>query len=210
MGNNPFLEIDRKMLGDIHTSSEPMDNLTVLCDDFGSRFGGTAGERQAADFFRDKFKEFGLKRPRKEPYRYASWRRGDTTLRTLRAEVAGATLATLVVTLALLLGSSSAFADNAHLAQLDATVTHDIKQCRRLLGDDRSPERTRAALGRLQRLLDNVPDAGIIVPVAAREGTYRSYHSASDVITRFDQLIAEPLMVPLAMIMLEIRSHSPP
>ena len=64
MPENPFLEIDRKMLGDIHTSSEPMDNLTVLCDDFGSRFGGTAGERQAADFFRDKFKEFGLKRPR--------------------------------------------------------------------------------------------------------------------------------------------------
>ncbi len=80
MRKNPFLEIDQKMLGDIHTSSESMDNLTVLCDDFGSRFGGTAGERQAADFFRDKFKEFGLKRPRKEPYRYASWTRGDTTL----------------------------------------------------------------------------------------------------------------------------------
>jgi len=80
MAENPFLEIDQKMLGDIHTSSEPMDNLAVLCDDFGSRFGGTVGERQAADFFRDKFKEYGLTRPRKEPYRYASWTRGATIL----------------------------------------------------------------------------------------------------------------------------------
>lgn len=80
MSDNPYLEFDRLMLGDIHTSSEAMDNLTVLCDDFGSRFGGTAGERQAADFFRDRFREYGLTKPRKEPYRYASWRRGTTTL----------------------------------------------------------------------------------------------------------------------------------
>ena len=78
--NNPFLDIDQKMLGDIHTSSEAMENLTILCDDFGSRFGGTPGERQAADFFRDKFKEYGLKKSRKEPYRYASWKRGETSL----------------------------------------------------------------------------------------------------------------------------------
>ncbi|MEE2754995.1 MAG: M28 family peptidase [Candidatus Latescibacterota bacterium] len=80
MAENPFLDIDQKMLGDTHTSSEPMDNLTVLCDDFGSRFGGTAGERQAADFFRNKFREYGLRKPRKERYRYASWSRGVTTL----------------------------------------------------------------------------------------------------------------------------------
>ena len=83
MSGNPFLEIDQKMLGDIHTSSEPMDNLTVLCDDFGSRFGGTTGERQAAEFFREKFKKYGLKNSRKESYRYASWTRGVTTLEIL-------------------------------------------------------------------------------------------------------------------------------
>ena len=55
MAENPFLELDRKMVGDIHTSSEAMENMEVLCDDFGSRFGGTRGERQAAAFFRDKY-----------------------------------------------------------------------------------------------------------------------------------------------------------
>ncbi len=77
---NPYLEVDRQMLGDIHTSLEPMDNLAVLCDDFGSRFGGTPGERQAAIFFREKFREYGLFQARMEPYQYASWARGETRL----------------------------------------------------------------------------------------------------------------------------------
>ena len=37
-----------------------MDNLTVLCDAFGSRFGGTLGERQAAEFMRDQLIAYGL------------------------------------------------------------------------------------------------------------------------------------------------------
>jgi len=77
---NPYLEIDRLMLGDIHTAMDQMDNLTVLCDDFGSRFGGTEGERSAARFFVDLFKAYGLKNVRREPYTYASWTRGATTL----------------------------------------------------------------------------------------------------------------------------------
>ncbi len=68
------------MLGDIHTSREMMDNLEILCDDFGSRFGGTTGEKLAAQFFRDKFKEYGLSNVKMEPYKYAAWTRGETTL----------------------------------------------------------------------------------------------------------------------------------
>ncbi len=81
---NSYLDVDRQMLGDIYTSSEPMDNLAVLCDDFGSRFGGTPGERQAAVFFRDKFREYGLSRARMEPYRYASWARGEIRLEVIQ------------------------------------------------------------------------------------------------------------------------------
>jgi Zn-dependent M28 family amino/carboxypeptidase len=80
MATNPYLDIDQKMLGDIHTSREMMDNLEILCDDFGSRFGGTEGERLAARFFRDKFKAYGLANIKMEPYLYAAWTRGETTL----------------------------------------------------------------------------------------------------------------------------------
>lgn len=77
--NNPFLEIDRQMMGDVYTSTEMMDNLIVLCDEFGSRFGGTEGERQAAAFMRDKLEAYGLSNVHMEPVEYVGWRRGDVT-----------------------------------------------------------------------------------------------------------------------------------
>jgi Zn-dependent M28 family amino/carboxypeptidase len=77
---NPYLDVDQKMLGDIYTSSESMDVLTVLCDDFGSRFGGTQGERDAAVYMQQMLKAYGLSRTRRESYKYAAWTRGDTCL----------------------------------------------------------------------------------------------------------------------------------
>ena len=77
---NPFLSIDRQILGDIYTSSEAMDNLIILCDDFGSRFGGTKGERQAAEFFKAKMEEYGLKDVHLEPVEYIGWTRGEARL----------------------------------------------------------------------------------------------------------------------------------
>lgn len=77
---NPFLAVEQRMLGDIHTSSEPMDNLVVLCDEFGSRAAGTPGERQAADFFVRKFSEYGLRNAHLEEYGYYGWARGEAKL----------------------------------------------------------------------------------------------------------------------------------
>ena len=39
--NNPYLSLDQQIVGDVYTSSEVMNNLAVLCDEFGSRFAGT-------------------------------------------------------------------------------------------------------------------------------------------------------------------------
>ena len=80
MANNPYLSIDQKMVGDIYTSPEVMENLTILCDDFGSRFGGTAGERQAAEFIQAKLIEYGLQNVHLEPVDYIGWTRGEVTL----------------------------------------------------------------------------------------------------------------------------------
>ena len=81
---NPFLATERRMLGDIYTSSEVMDNLAVLCDEFGSRFAGTPGERQAVDFFLEKFGEYGLENVHAEEYGYLGWTRGPAGLEVLR------------------------------------------------------------------------------------------------------------------------------
>lgn len=80
MTQNPHIAIDRKIVGDCYTSSEVMDNLTILCDDFGSRFGGTEGERLAAEFIKAKLEEYGLQNVQMEPVEYIGWRRGNITL----------------------------------------------------------------------------------------------------------------------------------
>lgn len=83
MTTNPFLTLDQQMVGDIYTSPEVMDNLTMLCDEFGSRFGGTAGEQQAAEFLKAKLEEYGLQNVRLEPVPYTGWVRGAVKLEIL-------------------------------------------------------------------------------------------------------------------------------
>ena len=78
--SNPYLNLDQQMVGDIYTSNEVMDNLTVLCDDFGSRFAGTPEEYKAATFISETFSRYGLKNVRMEEYPYAGWTRGEATL----------------------------------------------------------------------------------------------------------------------------------
>jgi Zn-dependent M28 family amino/carboxypeptidase len=77
---NPFIHLDQQIVGDIYTSSESMDNLSILCDDFGSRFGGTEGEQLAAEFIQAKLEEYGLKNVHLEPIEYLSWSRGEARL----------------------------------------------------------------------------------------------------------------------------------
>jgi Zn-dependent M28 family amino/carboxypeptidase len=78
--HNPFLTIDQQIVGDCYTSPEVMDNLITLCDDYGSRFGGTPGERSAAEFFKAKMEDYGLKDVHLEPVEYVGWTRGEVQL----------------------------------------------------------------------------------------------------------------------------------
>ena len=80
---NPHLSLDRQIMGDVYTTTEVMDNLTVLCDDFGSRFGGTPGEKLAADFMKAKLEAYGLSNVHLEPIEYTGWRRGSVKLEIL-------------------------------------------------------------------------------------------------------------------------------
>lgn len=73
-------EIDLMISGDGYTSTEAMDNLTILCDDFGSRFGGTEGEKLAAAFIKQKLESYGLSNVHLEPFDYIGWRRGEAVL----------------------------------------------------------------------------------------------------------------------------------
>src|SRR5947208_7188468 len=78
---NLLLEVERQLVGDIYTSREVMDNLEVLCDDFGSRWGGTKEEQQAAEFLLERLRAYGLSGCRLEPFEYVGWERGPARLR---------------------------------------------------------------------------------------------------------------------------------
>ena len=74
---------EREIIGDIWTSQEAYDNLVVMCDDFGSRFGGTPSEKQAVDFMLDTLTGYGLDNPKVEPFSYNGWKRGTASLRMI-------------------------------------------------------------------------------------------------------------------------------
>lgn len=78
--HNSFLTAEQQMVGDCYTSREVMDNLVILCDEFGSRFGGTEAERKAAEYLKAKMEEYGLKNVHLEPVEYVGWARGDVRL----------------------------------------------------------------------------------------------------------------------------------
>ncbi|MDP2872927.1 MAG: M28 family peptidase [Bacillota bacterium] len=78
--DNGFLEAEKQLIGDLATSREAWNNLVVLCDRFGSRFGGTEGEKGARDYILGKMREYGLDDPHTEEFSYTGWVRGVTTL----------------------------------------------------------------------------------------------------------------------------------
>ena len=80
---NPYLDVDKKILAEIYTSREPMDNLEVLCDVHGSRFPGTPGDRGAVDYVVEKLKEYGCENVHAEEFTIPGWTRGPATLKVV-------------------------------------------------------------------------------------------------------------------------------
>jgi len=80
MATNPYTGVDKTILGEIYTSSESMDNLIVLCDEFGSRFPGTPGDRGSVEFMVEKLKSYGIENAHFETFKIPGWVRGKATL----------------------------------------------------------------------------------------------------------------------------------
>jgi Zn-dependent M28 family amino/carboxypeptidase len=80
MAANPYLDVDKTILAEIYTSSEPMDNLLVLCDEYGSRFPGTPGDRGSVEYMVGKLKSYGFENAHFETFKIPGWIRGKATL----------------------------------------------------------------------------------------------------------------------------------
>ncbi len=63
-------EIEKRIIGEIRSSSEAMDNLIVLCDEYGGRLAGSEENRGAAEFILGKFEEYGFEDPHLESFKF--------------------------------------------------------------------------------------------------------------------------------------------
>ncbi|HMK82744.1 MAG TPA: M28 family peptidase [Candidatus Bathyarchaeia archaeon] len=80
---NPYADVDRRIVSEVYTSSETLDNLKVLCDVYGSRFPGTPGDLAAVKYMVDKLKSYGIENARYESFTLPGWRRGPAKLTAL-------------------------------------------------------------------------------------------------------------------------------
>jgi Iap family predicted aminopeptidase len=80
---NPYADVDRRIVSEIYTSSEPLDNLKVLCDVYGSRFPGTPGDLSAVKYMVEKLKSYGIENARYESFSLPGWKRGPAKLTVL-------------------------------------------------------------------------------------------------------------------------------
>ncbi len=76
-------KIEKDVLGEIWSSNEAYETLLHLCDEFGSRFAGTEGEKPSAEYIASKLREYGLDNVSLDDFLYVGWRRGEAKLELL-------------------------------------------------------------------------------------------------------------------------------
>jgi aminopeptidase YwaD len=77
---NPYSGMDKRILGEVYGSTETMDNLVVLCDDYNSRWPGSGDDRKACDYMAAKLEDYGLEDVHLESLTLPGWNRGSSTL----------------------------------------------------------------------------------------------------------------------------------
>jgi Iap family predicted aminopeptidase len=78
-----YREIDKQILGDIYSSTEPRENLIQLCDEYDSRWPGSGNDRLACEYMVEKLKEYGLEDPHMEEFNHPGWIRGTSQLEVI-------------------------------------------------------------------------------------------------------------------------------
>jgi Iap family predicted aminopeptidase len=73
--------LDKRIIAEVYTSSEPMKNLEILCDIYGSRFPGTREDREAVEWMMGRLKEYGLEGVHAESFKFPGWIRGPAKLK---------------------------------------------------------------------------------------------------------------------------------
>lgn len=68
------------LMGNAWIGSLAHDHVRTLCDTIGSRWGGSDGERRAADYIRGQFESFGLQGASIEEFDLNTWESGSASI----------------------------------------------------------------------------------------------------------------------------------
>jgi hypothetical protein len=86
--NSYFSAADARIIGEIQGNSEVMANLEYLSDSIGQRLTGSPQLKQANDWTKGKFLQYGLTNVHLEPWTIArSWTRGTTHASLLQRSI---------------------------------------------------------------------------------------------------------------------------
>src|SRR5690348_12411066 len=81
MDDDALWQIDRHILATIFLSDESYRNLAYLCDEIGHRYAGSANEKAAAAYLKQKMQEYGLENVHLEEFPIPGWERGACHMR---------------------------------------------------------------------------------------------------------------------------------
>ena len=71
----------KRVLGDIYGSSEPLETVTELCDEYDSRWPGSGMDRASCEYMAEKLKAYGLDDVHLEKFSIPGWIRGSSSLK---------------------------------------------------------------------------------------------------------------------------------
>ena len=91
-------DVEKSVIGEAYTSTRPLENLTILCDDYGGRFAGSEMNREAAEYILGVYEEYGLGDPHLEPFKFQGCEVGKSSLKVLGATTKNVPTLTLPMT----------------------------------------------------------------------------------------------------------------
>lgn len=78
--DDSYSNLDKRILSEVYSSTETMENLVVLCDEYNSRWPGSGDDLKACEFMVSKLEEYGLEDPHMESLTLPGWMRGSSKL----------------------------------------------------------------------------------------------------------------------------------
>jgi Iap family predicted aminopeptidase len=81
--SRPYLELDKRIVGEAYTSTETLEIVTMLCDEYDSRWPGSGKDLESCEYMAEKLVEYGLEDVHLEMFTLPGWIRSSSSLDVL-------------------------------------------------------------------------------------------------------------------------------